>query len=150
MGKKILQICLSLVAIALTPAFAAAPPAVTEVQTVNPELAASAEASANWVKVIDQGNYDQAWDQGALTLKLRIPKKDWKTILEVTRKPFGSVKSREIADQRTAQDPAGLPKGNYMVVVYNTSFNNGKTTNELVTLVQETDGKWRGLTYMIK
>lgn len=113
-------------------------------------LKASAEAGLAWVAVIDAGKYEEAWDKGALTLKLRIPIKSWIAILEATRKPLGSVLSRNLVDQRTAQNPSGLPAGDYMVLIYRTDFATKKGVPELVTLVLESDGKWRGLTYQVQ
>ena len=63
---------------------------------------------------------------------------------------MGELESRTVLDQRTAQNPQGLPAGEYMVMVYKTSFTNNKNSNEVVTLMQESDGKWRVLTYQVK
>jgi uncharacterized cupin superfamily protein len=46
-------------------------------------------------------------------------------------------------------NPHGLPRGAYMVVEYNTSFENAPASGELLTLRQGTDGKWRVLTYQV-
>ena len=113
-------------------------------------LADSAKASEEWVKYIDNGNYEESWDHAAMTFQLKIPKKSWVTILDATRKPYGSVTSRKILEQRPAVDPQGLPKGNYMVIFYSTSFASKADSNELVTLVQNDEGQWKVLTYLVK
>jgi hypothetical protein len=113
-------------------------------------LKESAEASKAWVALIDKEDYKEAWDKGSVTLKLRVNEKSWVAILEASRKPLGKVVERKVADQRTSKDPAGLPAGDYMVMIYNTDFVTKKGVAELVTLVLETDGKWRGLTYQVQ
>lgn len=156
MSRKLLNKALFLGLICFAPSLVQAAETVTQsqgvaqVQTNNPALAASAQAAANWLKVIDQGNYDQSWDLGSLTMKLKIPKNDWKTILAATRGKLGAVKSRELVDQRTSKDPNGLPKGDYMVLIYKTNFTTKNSLGELVTMVLESDGKWRGLTYQVE
>lgn len=112
-------------------------------------LKESADASKEWLAIIDQEKYEMAWEKGALTLKLRVPLKSWIEILDASRKPLGKMVSRKVVDQRTAKDPAGLPAGDYIVMIYNTDFATIKGAAELVTLVLESDGKWRGLTYQV-
>jgi hypothetical protein len=113
-------------------------------------LKQSADASLAWVAVIDQGKFKEAWDNGSVTLKLKVPENSWETILNATRKPLGKVLERKVVDQRTSQNPPGLPAGDYIVMIYKTDFESKKGVTELVTLVQESDGKWRGLTYQVQ
>lgn len=109
----------------------------------------SADASLAWLNIIDQEKYDEAWEKGALTLKLRLPVKSWTSILDASRKPLGKVVNRKVVDQRTSKNPPGLPAGDYMVMIYSTDFTAKKGATELATLVLESDGKWRGLTYQV-
>jgi hypothetical protein len=113
------------------------------------QLKASAEASTNWLAIIDQEKYEMAWEKGALTLKLRVPLNSWLQIMEASRKPLGKMVNRKVIDQRIAKNPPGLPAGDYIVMIYNTDFDKVKAAAELVTLVLESDGKWRGLTYQV-
>jgi len=80
---------------------------------------------------------------------MTIGKEEWIELEQATRKPLGKVISRDVVDERIAKNPKGLPVGNYMVLFYNTSFTNRKDAHELVTLMQESDGKWRVLTYHV-
>lgn len=111
-------------------------------------LQASAAASQAWLGLLDKAQYGQSWDQSATITKLTINKEDWVQILEKTRRPLGAVSSREVVDQRTAQDPKGLPKGDYIVMVYKTVFSHQPAKVELVTLYLE-DGKWHVVTYQV-
>lgn len=110
-------------------------------------LQVSAMASQAWLTLLDKNQYAQSWDQTSALTKLTVNKDDWIQILEKTRKPLGSVTSRQVMDQRIAKDPSGLPKGDYMVMFYKTVFSH-KTGFELVTLFLE-DGQWRVLTYQV-
>lgn len=110
-------------------------------------LQASAAAAQSWLQLLDKGQFGQSWDQVSSVTKHTIKKEEWEHILEKTRKPLGNVKSREVLDQRTAKDPQGLPKGDYVVMVYKTVFAKS-TASELLTLYLE-DGQWRVVTYQV-
>lgn len=114
----------------------------------NTALQASASASLNWLKVVDAGNYAGSWDKASDVMKMTVPKDEWVKIMEKLRKPLGSIKSREVLDQRTSKNPHGLPPGDYIVMFYKSSFSNKPKANELVTLYNE-DGDWLVLTYQI-
>ena len=118
--------------------------------TEDSSLKASSQAAAQWLELVDQGKFNQSWDTGSLTFKLTIPKSRWEILMNSGRKPLGTVTSRQILDQRTSKDPKGLPKGDYMVIFYNTNFSNKNNAHELVTMVQESDGNWRVLTYQVQ
>jgi hypothetical protein len=112
-------------------------------------LEASLKASGDWLHGVDSGSYGPSWDQGATIFKMTMKRDEWNTYLTKIRKPLGSVVSREVVDQRVSKDPKGLPKGDYMVMIYNTKFSSGKSATELVTL-QDEEGSWRVMGYYIK
>lgn len=111
-------------------------------------LEASAMASQAWLKLVDANKYGESWDQTATLTKLTMTKDEWIKVLETTRRPLGSVTSRQVLDQRTAIDPSGMPRGYYMVMFYKTQFAR-KTGFELVTLYLE-DNQWSVLTYQVQ
>lgn len=118
-------------------------------QTDNPDLAASSSATQAWLGVVDKGDYKGSWNQASKILKATMSADEWTHYLDTVRKPLGTPSGRQVLDQRTAKDPKGLPAGDYMVMLYNTTFAN-KPRKELVTLVKEQDGQWRVLTYQIE
>lgn len=114
----------------------------------NAQLEASAMATQAWLDKIDKGHYGESWDSASDLLKLTMTKDDWQKLLEKTRKPLGALKSRQVVDQRIAKDPKGLPAGDYIVMVYKTTFAKKADATELVTLFFQ-DGSWHVLTYQI-
>lgn len=114
-----------------------------------PGAVESAQASLDWLKIVDEGNYGKSWDNASKLFQSTVGKEEWIQLEQATRKPLGQLVKREVVDERIAKDPKGLPVGNYMVLFYNTSFTNRKDAHELVTLMQESDGKWRVLTYHV-
>ncbi len=110
----------------------------------------SLNAAKQWLHSVDNGDYAQSWESGALTFKLTISQQHWEKLMNAIRAPLGPVVSRQLLEQRPAVDPKGLPKGEYMVVFFKTKFQKKKEAHELVTLVKETDGKWKVLTYQVQ
>ncbi len=103
-----------------------------------------------WVEGVDQGRFGEAWDQGAVMMQRTMNKQEFERFLEGTRKPLGKVVSRTLSDMRVGYNPAGMPEGVYMVVIYKTIFSGNANGAELVTLYLAQDGKWHVLTYNAK
>jgi len=111
------------------------------------DLADTANVAGQWLKLIDDGKYGDSWDYGSQTFKFTIKRDEWIKAEEKLRQPLGRLVSRKLVEQRTAKNPKGLPQGDYMVLYFKSSFSNRPEANELVTMVRESDGKWRVLTY---
>lgn len=107
----------------------------------------SQKAAEAWLKIVDQGDYKASWDAGAYSFQLTIKTDEWVQILNAVRKPLGAVIERKLVDIKPSLNPKGLPKGDYMVIVYQTRFAKGNAL-ELITL-QENQGSWKMLTYMV-
>jgi Protein of unknown function (DUF4019) len=144
---------LSLIAEAASPTTAEQPAAATQAPAgqgffTQKVLEDSAAAAMAWLKLVDANKYGESWDKTATLTKLTITRDEWIKTLEVTRRPLGSVTSRQVLDQRTAIDPSGMPKGYYIVMFYKTVFSH-KTAFELLTLYLE-DNQWSVLTYQVQ
>lgn len=123
---------------------------VDEAKVVDNQVAAAAIDALEWLKLVDAGKYEESWEIGSRTLQLIMKQKEWVKYLEKVRKPLGSVTNRSLVEQRTAKDPAGVPKGNYMVMLYDTAFATEPKAKELMILSQANDGSWRTMSYFIK
>lgn len=143
-----------LIALALTGSMSLAATTTQDIQykTTDPkelrDLTESLKTSQDFVELLDQENFGSSWSRASTYFKMTIDQAGWQEAMSKLRKPLGKTISREIADQRTSKDPENLPKGDYMVVFYRTSFANKKAAYELVTLVKE-DGQWKVLTYQV-
>jgi hypothetical protein len=109
----------------------------------------SARSAKEYVENLDKGNYPQSWTQGDQLFQHTISQQEWTQALNSSRKGLGRMNSRTIRLQRPAWNPKGLPPGPYMVIEYDTAFENSPQSLELLTLRRGTDGKWRVLTYQV-
>ncbi len=109
----------------------------------------SSQAAKDYVNELDKGGFGQSWTKGDQLFQHTITQQEWEKALKDNRNKLGKVNSRTLKRQIPAWDPKGLPKGVYMVVEYNTSFENAPNSGELLTLRRGTDDKWRVLTYQV-
>lgn len=114
------------------------------------QLAVSSRAADKWLKLVDSGKYGQSWDTGAIVFKFKVPRSHWISLMNSIRKPLGNLNTRKVLEQREAKDPQGLPRGDYMMIIYDASFSARDSAHELVTLALDEDGVWRVLTYHVQ
>ncbi len=111
---------------------------------------AALEAAGIWLSLVDSGEYDRSWDQAASLFKSVLSKSQWAGSLQGVRKPLGKIISRGAASAKYTTSLPGAPDGQYVIIQYNTSFENKKSAVETVTPMRDKDGKWRVSGYFIK
>ncbi len=117
----------------------------------NPDAEKSGIASAqSWLEFIDNEKYAESWEETAEFFKSAITKEKWAETIQVVRKPLGKVISRKLKSQKYMTSLPGAPDGEYVVIQYNTEFENKKVTIETITPMLDNDGKWRVSGYFIK
>jgi len=108
------------------------------------------QAADSWISLVDGEKFTKSWENTSLYFKSAVTETQWVKSLNSIRKPLGIVLSRKlIAQQYTASLP-GAPDGEYVVLQYETSFNNKASSIETITPSLEKDGVWRVSGYFIK
>jgi len=115
----------------------------------SPEEAAVA-SSQKWLSLVDNGKYAESWDEAAAYLKNALPKQKWVESLQAYRKPLGKLVSRKLISKQYATSLPGAPDGEYVVIQYETSFENKNSAIETITPMLDKDGTWRVSGYFIK
>ncbi|UCG58378.1 MAG: DUF4019 domain-containing protein [Phycisphaerales bacterium] len=117
----------------------------------NPEAEKAAVDCANaWLALIDSEDYAGSWDQAATFFKGVVSQENWQKSLETFRKPMGKVVSRKVRSTRYTTIAPGAPDGQYVIVQYESSFENKKSAVETITPMLEADGEWRVSGYYIR
>ena len=107
----------------------------------------SAEA---WLTLIDQEKYGEGWESAASYLKGAVSKDDFVKALTPARKPLGKMISRKLKSTEYRTSLPGAPDGEYVVIQFETSFENKKAGIETVTPMLDKDGMWKVSGYFIK
>jgi len=111
--------------------------------------AAAVEAAEKWLALVDQGEYGDSWDQAAKPLRDAFAREDWNNKLNGVRTQMGELVSRKMTSAAYAAELPGAPRGNYVVIEFDTSFEKKKTAIETVTPMLE-NGEWKVSGYFIK
>ena len=111
------------------------------------EAIASAE---KWLKMVDQGKYIESWKESADYFKRAVTQDQWEQAMKAGREPLGKLISRKVANALYTTSLPGAPDGQYVVIQFNTSFENKKSGIETVTPMVDKDGRWRVSGYYIK
>jgi hypothetical protein len=115
-----------------------------------PAKEAALEASQAWLALVDGGNYSESWEEAAQYFKNAVLKAQWQQSMTAFRKPLGTVVSRKLKSMNFTRTLPGAPDGEYVVIQYDTSFENKKSAVETITPMHDIDRKWRVSGYYIK
>lgn len=118
-------------------------------QNVDMENKAVASAEA-WLDLVDGGKYADSWKQASEYFKNAVKLAQWEQSLVALRKPLGKIISRKLSSKNYMTSLPGAPDGEYVVIQFETSFQNKKSAVETVTPMKEKDGRWRVSGYYIK
>jgi Protein of unknown function (DUF4019) len=108
------------------------------------------EASQIWLTLVDKGQYAESWETAAQYFRNAVSKEQWQQSLSAVRKPLGPVVKRTLKSKRYATSLPGAPDGEYVVIQYETSFANKKSSIETIAPMLDKDGRWRVSGYYIK
>jgi Protein of unknown function (DUF4019) len=107
-------------------------------------------AAETWLGQVDAGKYVASWQEASLYFQGAVTEQAWAASLHGIRKPLGKVVSRKLRSAHHTNAVPGAPDGNYVVMQFDTRFENKQAAVETVTFMQERDGKWKAAGYYIK
>ena len=107
-------------------------------------------AAEKWLALVDAGNYADSWQTAAGSLKVAVSQEQLQQSLQAVRTPLGKTISRKLSTKTYKTSLPGAPDGAYVVIQYETSFQNKKSAIETITPMLDKDGHWRVAGYYIK
>ena len=121
---------------------------IAEAQDKNTE--AAQKGAESWLAVVDKGDYAGSYDGAASIFKLAITKEEWLQKVRAARGPLGRVISRKFKRAQYETSLPGAPDGEYVVLQYDTSFENKRSAVETITPTLDKDAQWRVSGYFIR
>jgi hypothetical protein len=106
-------------------------------------------AAKAWLARVDAGEYASSWDEASSAMRAAVTKAEWEKGLRSARGPLGKVASRAEHSASFTRSLPGAPEGEYVVLLFDTSFEGRAGTAETVTAMLEKDGVWRIAGYFI-
>lgn len=111
---------------------------------------AAVTVASSWLAVVDAGSYDQSWTQAATYFQSAVNREQWHQAMKSVRQPLGDTVSRAVMRATYTTELPGAPDGEYVVIQFDTSFENKRNAVETVTPMRDADGTWRVAGYFIK
>ncbi|MGO9147403.1 MAG: DUF4019 domain-containing protein [Desulfomonilia bacterium] len=111
---------------------------------------AAIASAKEWLSIVDEGKYIESWKESSEYFKQAIKQDQWEQAVRAVRKPLGKLVSRKVLSASYRTSLPGAPDGQYVVIRFNTSFENKKSAIETVTPKMDKDGMWRVSGYYIK
>ena len=131
-------------------AFAAEEPEPTPAPAVVLDAGPAMKVADGWLSYIDSGRYAESWDDSAAYFRDAVPKAQWETTLAQVRGPLGIAIARKVRSATYTRLIPGAPEGEYVVIQYDTRFENRPQSVETVTPMREKDGTWKVAGYHIR
>jgi len=107
-------------------------------------------AAKSWLALTDSAKYGQSWDDAASFFKGAVTKADWEKAIKGVREPLGALKARKVKSATFTRTLPGAPDGEYVVIQFDSQFENKAAAIETVTPVHDKDGVWRVSGYFIR
>ncbi|OPY89746.1 MAG: hypothetical protein A4E72_00995 [Syntrophus sp. PtaU1.Bin208] len=107
-------------------------------------------AAEVWLSLIDSGDYPGSWKEASSYFQGAVSEQRWAASLDAVRKPLGKMVSRKRVKTQESSSLPGAPDGRYVVISYETAFEQKESSIETITLTLDKDGKWRAAGYFIK
>jgi hypothetical protein len=107
-------------------------------------------AANAWLALVDGARYGESWDAAAERFRAAMDRAKWEATAQSARAPLGAAILRKMRTVSFARSLRGAPEGEYVVVQFDTRFENRPLAEETVTSEREKDGTWRVAGYWIR
>lgn len=114
------------------------------------DVAAAVGAAQAWLAKVDAGAYAESWVDAAMYFKGAVTREQWERSLQAVRAPLGNRLSRQVQSKTYKRELPGAPDGEYVVIQFQTAFENKRSAIEVVTPMKDADGAWRVSGYFIR
>jgi Protein of unknown function (DUF4019) len=108
------------------------------------------KSAESWLALTDSGKYADSWDEASSFFKSKLTKDKWVAMLQQVRTPLGAFHPRKLAVANYKKNPPNLPEGEYVILQFDSSFEQLPSATETVSMVLDKDGKWRVAGYFIR
>ena len=113
-------------------------------------MKAAEDAAKAWLALMDSGQYARSWKDSAQLFKKEVTQEEWEKSAKLARESLGRLVSRSLKVEQYGKSLPGDPDGEYLILVFDSSFEKRTTAGETVVPVKEKDGVWRVAGYATK
>lgn len=118
-------------------------------QDLSPAEAEAVTEAEEWLRLIDSGEYGESWTRAAPLFQAALTQAEWEGTAQGVIRQTGRSLSREIENVSHTTALPEAPPGEYVVVQYQSSFQNIASAAEVVALRQEGERGWLVAGYFV-
>ena len=111
---------------------------------------AASAAAAEFLHLVDTGKFAESWQISASLLKEQVSKELWVEQLDKIRTIAGPLVERTEKEMTYSTEAKGGEEGEYIRIVYDTSFGAKPDASEIITVMLDKDTTWRVAGYFVK
>jgi len=111
---------------------------------------AGVDAATAWLALMDEGKYEECWNQGSEYLRASIPRNLWLENITSPRRLMGKLVSRTVGKTQYKTTLPGAPDGEYVLIQCQTVFEKKKAGVESIAVSHGADGAWRVMQYYVQ
>jgi len=110
---------------------------------------AAEQAAVEWLSLVDGMQYEASWAEAATFFRNQVSTSGWHKAVAAARSPLGGMVGRELVSATYATSLPGAPDGEYVVLQFQTVFENKAQAIETVTPMLD-QGQWRVSGYYVR
>ena len=118
-------------------------------QAENAHQDSAERAAREWLTLVDSAQYDASYKEAASVFRSKVSESQWTAAVSGVRASLGQVVSRTLTSASKAEKLPGAPEGDYVILQFQTHFENRLVSTETVTPMLD-DGIWRVSGYFVK
>jgi hypothetical protein len=105
-----------------------------------------------WLSLVDHEQFSESWQTAASMFRDAVNEPTWTTAVQSARGRMGAVKdrTRTLRSATATRTAPGAPDGEYVIYVFDTSFDNKAAGVETVTAMRDRDRAWRVAGYFVR
>jgi hypothetical protein len=115
----------------------------------DPDVALARKAALEWLALVDAFKFDATWEEAALVFQKGQKKEAWVKGLGDARPTRGKLLSRTFLNFQIRTNLSNFPKGKYVTIRFNSSFEKHPKGSESVTLVRDGARGFRMMSYFL-
>jgi hypothetical protein len=112
--------------------------------------ATGAKVAADWLALLDNGKFGEAWKQLSPSQRPNASKDKWQSDVSRYRRQVGKLHDRKLLSAEYTTKVPGAEEGEYVVVTFLSSFERLGSALEIVVPQLSSDGSWVISGYSIK
>ncbi len=116
-------------------------------QADSTSIDAATVAAADFLALVDERQYAKLYLTASTVLREEVSQEDWVTHVSGLRDPLGQVHERTISSSEFHESLPEAPPGEYVIITYDSSYENNKFAAEVVAVAKGSDGAWRVVGY---